>query len=297
MRTPAALPYLLPPDEAVTVEPWRTTEGIEIGDRLEHWDPFTDLELLRKVTVDVDAVRVACGLGADSALALSGQWRSDRTRLAGEGEPVELGSLGGCLRAPVVVTVPGASAGGRLELQVRLLLRSAGLTPSAISPRRVGAVLWTDMQHVALEGGAARFPVTAADFAAMPRFPASGSWALEWSSEELEAPVLGGLQLLVNSGDPSLLEALRSGSGDACAAMVRSFVTFDVARSLVHGALANERFVEAPDAYDDGTVGRMLAELLGACWPGIPVSTLRARLIEHPSRLDVELQAHLGLVG
>jgi hypothetical protein len=88
----------------------------------------------------------------------------------------------------------------------------------------------------------------------------------------------------------------RSGSGDTRAAVVRSFVTFDVARSLVHGALGNERFVEAPDAYDYGTVGRMLSELLGACWPGIPVSTLRARLIEDPSRLDVELQSHLGLL-
>lgn len=296
MRTPAALPYLLPPDDAVTAEPWRTIDGMEIGERLEHWDAFTDVELLQVLTVDVDAIREACGLGADSALALSAQWRSDRTRLAAEGEPVELGTLGGCLRAPVGLTVPGASAGGRLELQARLLLRSPGRAPSAISPRRPGALLWTDRQQLMLEGGAARFPISAADFASMPRFPASGSWALEWSNEELEAPVLGSLRLLVNSGDASLLEALRSGSGDVRAGMVRTFVTFDVARSLVHGALGNERFVEAPGAYDEGTVGRMLSELLGACWPGIPMSALQARFVEDPSRLDVELQAHLGLL-
>ncbi len=297
MRTAAAPPYLLPGDEAVDAGPWQTIDGAEIGERLEHWDPFTDVELLRVVTVDVDGIRDACRLGPDSALALTCSWRSDRTRLADGGETVELGSLDGRVRAALELVVPGIDAGGRLDLDVRLVLRSPGTAASAISPRRPGAILWSDSTRIALEGGAARFPVTAVDFAAITRLPDSGSWAIEWDPEELEGPVLGAVRLLVNAADQSLLEALRSGSRDARASLVRSFVMFDVARALVHGALANDRFVGDPEAFDEGSVGRMLFELLSACWPGVPISALRGRMLDDPARLDAEIQAHVGVFG
>ncbi|RAU93524.1 hypothetical protein DQP58_16285 [Mycobacterium colombiense] len=92
-----------------------------------------------------------------------------------------------------------------------------------------------------------------------------------------------------------MLETLRSGSSDPRTGVVRSFVIFDVSRSLVRGALNNESFVEAPESFSDGSMGRMLSDLLTTCWPGVPVHTLRTRLIEDPSRLDAELQAHFGV--
>jgi len=297
MRTAAAPPYLLPPDDAVTAESWRTIDGAEVGERLDHWDPFTDIEFTRAVTVDVEAVREACGLGPDSSLALTASWRSDRTRLADVGETVELGTLGGHVRAPLGVAVPGAISGGRLDLHVRLVLRSPGTTTTSISPSRAGAILWMQATRVALEGGAARFPVTAADFTKLSRLPDRASWALEWDAEELALPVLGGLRLVVNAADERLVEAIRSGTGDVRATLVRSFVTFDVARSLVHGALNNDRFVDDPEAYEDGTVGRMLFDLLAAAWPGMPISALRSRSIEDPARLEAELQGHLGVLA
>lgn len=297
MRTAAAPPYLLPPDDAVSADPWKGPDGTEIGERLEHWDPFTDIALVRAIRVDLDAVRSACQLEADSALAVTAAWRSSRTRLAAYGEPVELGALGGTVRAPLALTVPGVSAGGRLDLDMRLVLRTPGRNPSRISPRRAGAVLWTDTTRVTLEGGAARFPMTAADFSTTARLPDNAAWALEWDAEDLETPVLGALRLLINSTNQQLLDALRSGTTDSRSSVVRSFVTFDIARSLAYGALRNESFVEDPEAFGEGSVGRMLFELLSACWPGIPVPTLRSRVIEDPARLDAELQAHLGLLA
>lgn len=47
--------------------------------------------------------------------------------------------------------------------------------------------------------------------------------------------MLGGMRLLVNSGHESIPDMLRSGSSDPRAAVLRSFVTFDVARSLIAG--------------------------------------------------------------
>jgi hypothetical protein len=148
---------------------------------------------------------------------------------------------------------------------------------------------------VALEGGSARFPVTAIDFSAFARFPQGAAWALEWNPENLEGPLLGDLRLLVNSGDETLLNALRSGTADPRSAAIRSFILFDVARSLVHGALENDKFVEEPESFDEGTVGRMLFELVSGCWPTTPIKILASRRREDVARLDAELQADLNL--
>ena len=47
-------------------------------------------------------------------------------------------------------------------------------------------------------------------------------------------------------------------------------MTFDVGRALVHEALANDRFVADPESFDEGSVGRMLFELLAMLLAGCP---------------------------
>ncbi|WP_232078868.1 hypothetical protein [Mycobacterium florentinum] len=148
-----------------------------------------------------------------------------------------------------------------------------------------------------LEGGAARFPITAADFKALPNYPDNAAWVLDWDPDELEAPVLGGMRLIVNSSHEVMPELLRSGSSDPRAGLLRSFVTFDVARSLIAGALRNDRFVDEPEAFDDGTVGRMLFELISMCWPGMQLPALQSRSLQDSARLFAELQARFGVVG
>jgi len=297
MKTPAAAPYLLPPDSAIVAQEWTNEDGIEIGDRLDHWDPFTDLRLVRTVDVDVDLIRSACLLQEDSAFALTATWSSTTTRIAGQGPLVELGIGGGLLRAALRLEVPGARVGGRLDLNTRLVLRFSGQSPSPISPQRPGATLWTEENRIALEGMASRFPITLTDFSSSARYPASAGWVLEWNHEDLDAPVLGGMRLLVNRSHESLVGALRTGSSDASAASVRSFVTFDVGRGLISGALANDRFVENPDVFTEGSVGRMLSELIALCWPGVPAASLRARSVDDPARFSGELQGYFGVVG
>lgn len=297
MKTPPATPYLLPPEDVVAEHAWTMDDGRALPERLDHWDPFTDTELFRTVEIDADVAREACHLGADATFAVTASWYSSRTRLAASSADVELGMMGGRVRASVSLKVPGAVAGGRLDLRTRLILRHPGAAPSPISPRREGAILWTDETRVSLEGGASRFPVTAVDFAALTRLPDEASWVLEWKSDELEAPVLSALRLLVNAADGRLLDALRSGTSDVRSTVIRSFVLFDVAKTLVDGALKSEQFVSDPESFEDGSVGRMLFELLAMCWPGTPVKALLVRSHEDPARLAAELQAHLGVLG
>jgi hypothetical protein len=297
VKTARATPYLLPPDSVFAAQPWCIADGVEIGDRVDHWDPFTDLELVRVVEVDLDGVRSSCALPDDAAFAIATTWSSNRTRITGDGPVVELGSLHGLARTALILSVPGALSGGRLILRTRLVLRHPGGSPSPISPRRLGAILWNEETQIALEGGAARFPITAADFKMMPHYPDNAAWVLDWDPDELEAPVLGGMRLLVNTSHESMPDMLRSGSSDPRAGLLRSFVTFDVARSLVSGALRNDRFVDDPEAFEDGTVGRMLFELITMCWPGTQLPALRSRSVDDASRFNAELQARFGVVG
>ncbi len=297
MKTPPAPPYLLPPPSAVSVDAWKALDGTPLPDRLDHWDPFTETELFRAADVDIESVRFACSLGEDSTFALVTSWWSSRTRLGSTGDAVELGTRRGVLRATLRLQVPGPVAGGRLDLRTFLVLRHPGAAPSLVSPKREGAILWHEETRIALEGAAARFPVAALDFAEIPRLPQTGGWALEWDVEDLEAPVLASLRLLVNASDEVLLNSLRSGSSDPRSSVIRSFVTYDVGRVLVHAALRSEKFVEDPEIFEEDSVGRMLFELLAMCWPGIPIKALATRLREDPARLDAELQAHLGIVG
>lgn len=297
MKTPKAVPYLLPPETAVAAQPWCFTDGTEVGDRLDHWDPFVELDLVRIIEVDLDETRKTCQLSEHAAFALVATWSSNRTRLTGDGTVVELGNLRGKVRTAVALTVPGSEAGGRLTLRTRLVLRHPGEEPSPIAPRRIGAILWEEESALAVEGGAARFPITAADFKAINYCPDDAAWLLEWDPSDLDAPVLGGLRLLVNSGHESIPDMLRSGSSDPRAAVLRSFVTFDVARSLIAGALRNDRFLEDPEGFEEGTVGRMIFELIALCWPGKPVPSMRSRLNEDAALVNAEIQARFGILA
>lgn len=294
MKTPKAVPYLLPPETAVAAQPWCFTDGAEIGDRLDHWDPFVELDLARVFEVDLDETRRACQLSEHAAFALVATWSSNRTRTMGDGTVVEFGNLRGTVRTALTLAIPGSEAGGRLTLRTRLVLRHAGEQPSPISPRRVGAILWEEERHLAVEGGAARFPITAADFKAIAYCPENAAWFLEWDPGDLEAPVLGGMRLLINSGHEAIPDMLRSGSADPRAAVLRSFVTFDVARSLIVGALRNDRFVDDPESFEEGTVGRMIFELMALCWPGKPIPSMRSRINEDAALVNAEIQARFG---
>lgn len=296
MRTPVAPTYLVPTGDCVEASAWTDEGGAVIGESVDHWDPATELRFTRAVTVDLDAVREQCRLGPDAAFALIATWRAPtRTRLGDVGDLVELGNLGGLVRAPVTVTIPGRESGGRLDLTTRLVMRSAGTDASPISPRRPGTVLWTETDRVALEGSAARFPMAATDFTVLARVPDGAAWFIEWDPQDLEAPVLGGLRLLLNSEHPRIVSAVRTASDDPAAPIVRSMIECDVARHLVRTALDNETFLRTAEGFPDESVGRLLIDLVAMVWPGIPLPALRARALQDPARIDAEVQAALGV--
>src|SRR4051794_9213113 len=125
MKTHPATPYLLPPEDAVSAGAWTWEDGSDLGDRIDHWDPFTDLELFRQIDVDLGTVRESCSLGAGASFLVAASWYSNRTRLA-DTVVVHVGALEGLVRVPVTLRIPGRLSGGRLDLHTRLVLEYAG---------------------------------------------------------------------------------------------------------------------------------------------------------------------------
>lgn len=291
MRTAPTLPYLAAPDDAVSADFWTTETGAELPERLEHWDPFTDMAVTRTIVLDLDAVREGCRLGADASFAVTASWYSTATRLS-DSAAVELADLSGLVRATVSLVLPGPRIGGRVTLRARLILRHPGSAATLISPRIPGTILWRDEVAVEVEGASARFPMAVADFTAT-RHPTESAWVLEWDNHDLEQPLLGGLRLLLNSAHPTLTSYLRTGVNDPAASLIQSFVTYDVARTLIFGALRNERFLAAPRGFEEDTVGRAVSELIDSCFPGVPTGTLATWTAESPDRVETVLQAAL----
>lgn len=289
--------YLVPDASVVVVDPWVAHDHGTIGDRIEHWDPATDLALRRRVTVDLDAIREQCGLGARSTFALTASWHaSTRTRLSGAGPRVDLGDLTGTVRASLSLEIPGAETGGRVDIITNLVLR-APHAASPISPRRLGAILWSDRTQVWLEGAASRFPTAAVDFGSVDRIPSGAAWYLDWDPRDMSRPVMGGLRLLLNESNERLIRAVRSGSRDPASAAVRAFILVDVARQIVRAAVENDDFVSSPDSYEPDSIGRMVRDLISMVWPQTTIQAVRTRALTEPSRFEADIQTALDFLS
>lgn len=283
-------PYMLPTDDAIAPEPWLLVDGRELPDRLPDWDPATDLHLFRGVSIDAPLLRESAALDPDAELVLIPTIRSDATglRITGRPTPVDLGR-GGKARHEVSLHVRGPSLGGTVTIATALIWMS-GANVSGLGPTMAGSELWSDRVRCILEGDAARFPVSAAPFPELPTLDPSAAWSLDWEPSRLEEPVLGAVRLLINSEHPRVRDSILSGSEEPGADVVRSLVHFEVARTLIAAALANEEFLAAPESFDEGSVGRAIADLIRLHWDESPLA-LAARLRDYPRQFEMELQA------
>lgn len=298
MRTAASVPFLRPSKDVVVEDGWRLIpDETPLPDRLPHWDPNTTVRIGQSLTIDIDALRDQCQLAEDATFAVTSRWHSSKTRITSVEAVAELGNESGRLSANLEMAVPGPVLGGRLSIYTSVVLRTHGTSTSPIAPARPGSILWDLRESTALEGAAARFPVSVVPFVEVAGIADGAGWSLELALNDLNAPVLGSMRLLLNADDAALVEALRTGSTSRDTAALRMFVHLDVARSLVTRALQCEAFVATPDAWDEDSVGRMLNDLIGQLWPGIPVSKLRLRMLESPAVFESELQSQFWQLG
>lgn len=258
------LPYKVVPDSLIEAGAWQVLlddeEPKALGDHLVDWDYNTDLHLSRQVETNPLAVIQACALSESARLGWSIVWRAVDSKLTNSAPAVPLAGASTVLTA----VIAGQELGVAIELSTRIvLLEEIPLVQPAASA--AGSILWNETTQVNLIGDAARFPAAIIDFG--PAFlDADASLALE-IDDDLEAPLLGGLQLLINARDRDLVEAVSRppGRSEIRAHLVATVDEFVVSQ-LLDFARRRRSELENFDG-DDDTIGAVCRTLVDQTVP------------------------------
>lgn len=295
-----ALPYRTPAHVRIKAGDWQLSSGgelVPLPELLPHWDPNTPVAISRRLDVDFDGLLKDCGLSTGRIHALIA-WHSPGTTIRGASTAVPLDDKASS--AALTLKIDGSSLALSLVLEAQLVLID-GKARAPLAPRFPGSVLWRDRREIVLEGAGTRFPVELCDFQARAWLPENAGWYLDWDSEDLEQPVLGGVRLLVNTRHERVRDAIEAcslptGLTPGPEAIV-SALYHDVGRVLILGALANEDFVSNPRRYPAASVGRIVANLITTIFPGRDIAELGAKRQSQPFAFECELQDRLRLFG
>jgi hypothetical protein len=292
MRAPVSLGFRTPEDKRIRAGGWIiVTPGgqeLESPESVPDWDYFMPLHIERDIEVDVGGVRADCGLDGRATVVGAVAWHSSWTNLRGCTPAIPIRDGVNTLSADL----PGEVLGGRLTIESCLLLGTTIHQSPSLAPYRGGSTLWTDSLRVTLEGTGGRFPVLPLSFAASGVAGGrTGCWALVLETTDLSASGPGSLRLLLNTDHPAI--TLLLGAADSAEARwLHEFLRFDTTRQLLEFALANDQLV-TDAAYDEGTLGELLASLLKRLFPYRDLESLRSDWRTAPGELQAELQARL----
>lgn len=296
MRRVTAVPFARPDPASIAADPWLLhgeTAVEELPDSLPDWDYHTHLVLTRTVGVDSAAVRGHCGLHPGAPLRLAAFWEAQGTALRGTIDIVDVPDPGEVHVLELSGRLQGGTLCGSVNVETKLIV-AKNQDPSLLRPYRAGSVLWSDQASVRLEGVGSRFPVAIVDFSELLGHPDEAGWLLSWNPLDLHQPFMGTVQLLLNKRHLRVVEAV-SAASSAGGSAIRSAVYYDVARSLIRGALDNDEFVGDADSFVQGSVGDAVKSLLGRLFPGESIRGIRNGMREQPDYFDSLLQAKLRL--
>lgn len=262
---------------------------------LKGWDYETPLRFECEVAVDRDAALRDCGLPGDAEVEMVALWWASSTNRRRLGASARVESSGA---AALVFDVPADQAGGKLVLIRQLVLRRSGTGPTtAFAATQEGSILWSEDRStraaVHLEGEATRFPTEICDFSLPPVLEPNAAWWLEHDFSDLDASPLAALRLYVNGSHMSM-RAMAEGDLDGT---VAKFMYWDVARTMVHGALDSEEFIERWSTFQPGSLGEALEFLLRKIWPTADARSLRQLRSQDPGLFEARLQGRLDLLG
>lgn len=259
MANADVLPYFVPSTQCWRTPEWQMRtleEWSDLPEWIEGWDPDTNLLLRMVEEVDADRIRAECHLPAGASLVLTISWISSSSLMTGTVLSREVLS-----NASIVdVELPAKEIGGTVTLITTVSVRDDNELATPGAARFAGSILLRHEVRVAVEGAGAMFPVAIVDFATTP-FDTNASWKLE-VTEDLEAPFLGGFQLLLNSRDADLVRAVTSAANDPRSVLLMEDLEAGVASLMTELALGlGEELAAAPE-WESDSVGNVLAQFL-----------------------------------
>lgn len=294
----AILPFLVIPDELVEGSQWQvqlsTGETFEDPDFIENWDNGTNLNLFRRITLDPAVALEAIGLSVSGASLHLLVWVG-----AGDGRLPTWKRL--LLRQEIEASAPeidvcldisGENLADALHLDCAIILaRAPQGDVFALSPKRVGDILWRERSRIRLEGDVSRFPISETDLGAF----LGGEWRdtlwyleVEWG--DFSASFHSAVRLHLNSLKKDFLRQFRNGDSDTL-----QTVLGDVMVQIASGFLENSDDLLEATARDEP--GSLSAVAIGWIEQAFG-STDKARHFRTavPGRYHAQLQA-LAITG
>ncbi len=291
-------PYLTPdPKHIVVTRDWQYFDALgeaELKNLLLDWEPTTVLDGEITVRLDLPGILRACGLGSDAKLRLVAGWRSSGTMLRGSGTRVDLSTNNSKRPITVRVSVSAAEVSHDLVLFAALILVTPGSQAHRLSPKVPGSVLWLTENRILVDNESLYFPTEITDFRSRTwDVPSEAGWYLQWDPEDLYQSVFSDVQLYLNASHPAVSSTLVA--KESPSDMLQQILFFDLARTLIIGALANPEFVNDPTQYPEGSAGAAVHNIICEYFPNETAASLYAKS-KSPSLFEATLQHHLAFL-
>lgn len=234
------------------------------------WDPLGPTVISGSVAADPTALKEQAGLhpGAPMVAVLEAwcdqTYWSRTTCVPLENDVVEL----------EVVAPPGSIAH---EIRHRRYIALGEDAPlgNPRSATRAGSIVCTDApERVVLQGEGGQFPATATPFAENG-LPADARWMVQFDHDSFEEPVLGTVQLLLNSDSPAvaLLQSMDE-EGAAARAVVGAELRRYVVGACVRAAVATSDYPTDTE-WPEHSVGALVDNILARYLNGRSIAELR----------------------
>lgn len=211
-----AMPFLVLDDNAVSVTPWLVSIGgqDDVPDprMLKGWDYAASVKVARRMEVDFrlasEQLAIPVELLRLSIVVMEGTGSGTiprvlrhilKRQLDRENQVVDIS-----------LNLASDSLSQRLALKTLVLLEGVPDARSSFSPKLQGSKLWEDLQDVALEGDAPRFPIEAISFRQCfaGSIQESALWHLQWMTADMHRDISGSLRLYVNCDREDFIERI-----------------------------------------------------------------------------------------
>lgn len=265
-----------------------------LGDFVSDWDYMSALHLVAELEVDAPVVHTVSHQGESARFSVVVAAASNSTRLR---RPVWQTAVppSDTTSFTMDLELPGFELGGRLDLRTSLILSEPDPV-DAIGASVRGAILWQDVQPVALEGEASQFPTETVDLSGYPYNSPHTAWRLEADTDDLDAVAAAAIRLLINHTHP-VMKVVLGGVDSQEATIAMHAMRWDVTRQLINLALDSPEFIERYGSFDEDTLGWTLTNVLRANFPSETPSSLHSMRHSLPGEFESRLQGVARILG
>lgn len=279
MKLDRALPFRTLSSAALKMTPWAcSVNGAEPSynpSQLSKWDYASEVKIWRQVQIDFEvaarcleipkdelSIVVQVSLGTGTGAMPRRTWPAARVMVDKSSPSAEIN-----------FSINSKDLSTRITLGTNAILAGSHKSTSPLSPKALGARLWSDHHDIFIEGEAPRFPISEISFkrAFVGRRHSDSPWYVHWSTIELDRDLSGTLRLFINMDSSAFSERIKALDGPTLQAIM-----YDV-MSQVIGRYLDSTIEERPElAFEPGSIGYQAVQWMSLAFPGQSIEQVRA---------------------